>query len=135
VNSSIFWDIMPRSPLKFGRRFGGIYRLNLHCLRIGEARNQHVAGSKENNSLVESWGLSRKQEGFARRSVSSHWLSLFCYLHYSGFLLDYSSALKTEAISPSETSVDFQRTTRCYVTQNRTFHNHCSKFEIVPLLN
>jgi hypothetical protein len=32
----------------------------------------------------------------------------------------YSSILKMEAICSSETWVDFQRTTRCYITEDRT---------------
>jgi hypothetical protein len=30
----------PCSPLKVNRRFGGIYRLHFHCLKISRARNQ-----------------------------------------------------------------------------------------------
>jgi hypothetical protein len=32
-----------------------------------------------------------------------------------------------EATRYSETSVDFQRTTRCYIPEDRTFHNHSCK--------
>jgi hypothetical protein len=35
------------------------------------------------------------------------------------------STLKMEAIWPSETSVDFQWTTRCYTPECSTFHSHC----------
>jgi hypothetical protein len=38
--------------------------------------------------------------------------------------LAYSSALKMEAMFLSETSVDFQRTTRSYITEYSTLHNH-----------
>jgi hypothetical protein len=38
--------------------------------------------------------------------------------------LTYSSTLKMEATCSSETSVDFQRTTRPYIPDNRTHHNH-----------
>jgi hypothetical protein len=34
------------------------------------------------------------------------------------------SALKMEAISPSETPVDYQRTTRRYIPEDGTLHNH-----------
>jgi hypothetical protein len=34
MKSSIFWDIMPYSPLKIDQRFGGTYRLHLHERRI-----------------------------------------------------------------------------------------------------
>jgi hypothetical protein len=36
----IFWDITPCSPSKFGRRFGGTYRLHFQGRRISRARNQ-----------------------------------------------------------------------------------------------
>jgi hypothetical protein len=38
--------------------------------------------------------------------------------------LAYSSTLKTEATSCSETSVDFQRTTWCHIPEDITLHNH-----------
>jgi hypothetical protein len=37
----------------------------------------------------------------------------------------YSSTLKIEATSSSETSVDFQRTTWRYIPEDRTFRKHC----------
>jgi hypothetical protein len=40
LKSTVFWDIMPRSPLKVNRRFGGTHRLHLQSRRIGRARNQ-----------------------------------------------------------------------------------------------
>jgi hypothetical protein len=36
----------------------------------------------------------------------------------------YSSTLKIEAVCSSETSVDFKRTTRPYIPEERTVHNH-----------
>jgi hypothetical protein len=43
MKDTIFWDIMPRSPLKVSRRFGGTYRLSIQgrkallatCFRAG----------------------------------------------------------------------------------------------------
>jgi hypothetical protein len=32
MKSIIFWDVMPHSPLKVNRHFGGTYRLCLHAL-------------------------------------------------------------------------------------------------------
>jgi phosphatidylserine synthase len=46
MNSSVFWDITPCSPLKVNRRFVGTCRLYLQVRRISQARNQHEAGSK-----------------------------------------------------------------------------------------
>jgi hypothetical protein len=42
---------------------------------------------------------------------------------HAGFLLAYSLTLKMEAIYSSETSVDFQRTTRRYIPEVNTLHN------------
>jgi hypothetical protein len=39
----------------------------------------------------------------------------------------YSSTLKMEAVYYSETSVDFQRTTRRYIPEDGTLHNHRCK--------
>jgi hypothetical protein len=44
MESTIFWDITPCSPLKVNRHFGGAYRLQLQGRRISRARNQR--GSK-----------------------------------------------------------------------------------------
>jgi hypothetical protein len=38
--------------------------------------------------------------------------------------LTYFSTLRMEATCSSETSVDFQRTTRRYIPEDRTLHNH-----------
>jgi hypothetical protein len=35
------------------------------------------------------------------------------------------SQLKMEAVSSCESSVDFQRTTRRYIPEDSTYHNHC----------
>jgi hypothetical protein len=77
---TVFWDIIPCSPLKVNRRFGGTDRFHLEGCRISRTRNQR----------------------------ESRW-----------------QALKMEAICSSETSVDFQRNTRRYITEESTIHNHC----------
>jgi hypothetical protein len=43
--SSIFCGIIPSSPLKAYRSFGGIYGLHLQGLRISQAKIQHEASS------------------------------------------------------------------------------------------
>jgi hypothetical protein len=73
------WGTAPCSPLKFNRCSRGTCLLHLHGRIIGQARNQHESGSKEN---------------------------------------------KMEATCFSETSVDFQRTTR-----------NCVSGETTPQLN
>jgi hypothetical protein len=40
MNSAIFWDITPCSPLKFNRRFGRTFLLHLQGRRISQARKQ-----------------------------------------------------------------------------------------------
>jgi hypothetical protein len=71
MKSSIFWDIMPCSPLEVNGRSGG-----------------------------------------SRRSVATYFTLVSC--------LAYSSTLRMEATCSCETSVDFKRTTRRYITEDRT---------------
>jgi hypothetical protein len=50
-------------------------------------------------------------------------------------ILAYSYNLKIEAIRSSETSVDFQRTTRRYIPEYSTLHNHrCENLKSYILL-
>jgi hypothetical protein len=74
MKSPIFWDIMSSSPMKFNRRFGGTSRLHLQGKKICQARNQHDAGSKENNPFAESSDLQAyRKTGWNRwATVSSH---------------------------------------------------------------
>jgi hypothetical protein len=46
VNSFIFWNITPCSPLKIKPSFGGTCRLYLQGRRINQARNQCEAGGR-----------------------------------------------------------------------------------------
>jgi hypothetical protein len=61
MKSSTFWYIMPHSPQKVKRNFGGPFRLHLQGRKISQARNQC-----ENSLQAEL---------------------LTCYLHQGGFLL------------------------------------------------
>jgi hypothetical protein len=49
-----FFDIMPCSPLKLNRRFGGTCRLHLQDLIISQARNQRGEGGKEVELKMET---------------------------------------------------------------------------------
>lgn len=46
----ILWDITPCRQLKFNRRFGVTRRLHLQGGRVSQARNEHVASSKQKTS-------------------------------------------------------------------------------------
>jgi hypothetical protein len=100
------------SPVKVIRHFGGTCRLHLQGRRVSQWRYQHEAGSKEIWLLLPSccvwvWG----------------WACSACFILLSWLV--HSSILKMEATCSSKVSVDFQRTTRCYIPENRTLHNHC----------
>jgi hypothetical protein len=46
--------------------------------------------------------------------------------------LSYSLTLKMELMCPSETSVLLQQTTRCYIPEDRTLHNHrCENLDVL----
>jgi hypothetical protein len=53
MNSSVFWDITPCSPLKVNRRLRGTYRLHLQGLRITEQEHRVKAGGKQNKRHAE----------------------------------------------------------------------------------
>jgi hypothetical protein len=55
-----------------------------------------------------------------RRFGATYQVSSF----HAGFLLGLFLTLKMEVIYASETSIDFQLTTRPYIPEDRTLHNH-----------
>jgi hypothetical protein len=89
----IFWNIMPCSPLKVNRRFGGPCSVHLQGRRISQGRNQHEAGSKQ--SVPEEVSFKA-----------------------------YSLILMMEVTCSSETSVDFQLTTRRYIPEDSSRRNY-----------
>jgi hypothetical protein len=92
VESTIFCDITPCSPLRINQRFGGKYRLHLQGRKISQARNQHE---------------SRCQA---------------CHLLACWFAEPISSTLNMEAICSSETLVETQRTTWRHIPDDDTLH-------------
>jgi hypothetical protein len=54
MKSTVIWDIMPCSPLKVNRRFGGTYRLYLQGGRISQAGNQRESSACH---LLSCWFL------------------------------------------------------------------------------
>jgi hypothetical protein len=121
-NSSIFCNIMLCSPLKENRRVRWRF---LDVFRIKELPKQG-AGSKESNTLCRKLGVH------VRNSWEPQGTSLLplCFLYKHNFpqsdcslcyLLHYSLTLKMEVTHSSETSVDFQRTTLCYIPEHRLF--------------
>jgi hypothetical protein len=67
--------------------------------------------------------------------VNKHF-ALLATCFNAGFLADYSSTLKMEAKYSSETSDDFQRTTRRYNSEDRTPHNHrCENLKSYTVMN
>jgi hypothetical protein len=94
TESTVSWDITACSLLKVNRRFGGTLCIHLQG-RI----------SREWYQLV------------------SRWLDLPPALTLVSFLA-YFSSIKMEAICSSETSVEFQQTTRRCIPVDRTVHNN-----------
>lgn len=56
VKNTVFWFVMPYSPLEMYRCFGGIYRLPTQGWKISQARNQQKQ-SASRAELVASAGL------------------------------------------------------------------------------
>jgi hypothetical protein len=84
----------PCNPFGVNWRFGGTCRLHIQGQRISQARNQHEE--------------SRKQ---VKISHAGSYLSLFFHPEDGSDMF-------------SETSVDFQYTTRRYILEDRSLHNH-----------
>jgi hypothetical protein len=51
----VFWDIMLCSLMKVNRHFGGTCCCHLQGQRVGQARNHHEPGIKQNNLLAKKW--------------------------------------------------------------------------------
>jgi hypothetical protein len=61
MKSSVFWDLMPCSPLKVNQSFSGTCRHHLQGWRISQVRNQHEAGSKQSSACL-AYSLTLKME-------------------------------------------------------------------------
>jgi hypothetical protein len=61
MKSTIFWDLMPCSPLKANRRFGGTYRLRLQDRRINKQDSAYSSTLK-----MEAICSSETSVGFQR---------------------------------------------------------------------
>jgi hypothetical protein len=59
MNRSVFCEITLHSPLKVNRYFGGIYRFQLHCRRINNARNKRETGRKQNHLFLQRRHLQK----------------------------------------------------------------------------
>jgi hypothetical protein len=82
LKSSVFWDIMPYSPVKVNWHFGGTYCLHLWGRRVSKARNQHEASTMQSLAccllhfgfvLALKMGLKCSSE----TSVDFHWTAWY----------------------------------------------------------
>jgi hypothetical protein len=127
MKRAIFWDITPCSPLRVNRRFGGTCRLHFQGRKMSCTRDQRESSCH----LLSRWSLAQlifipwRWSRYVPRNVG--WLSTgsACHLlsRWSLAQLIFST-LKMEAIGSSETWVDFQQTTRRYIPEDGTLHNH-----------
>jgi hypothetical protein len=79
---------------------------------------RHVFQRKSNYVSEERVASIFRVEEYAKtiKQHQSRWKLVSC--------LTYFSTLKLEVICSSETSVDFQRTTRCCIPEERALHSH-----------
>jgi hypothetical protein len=94
MESSIFWDIAPCSPLKINKRFLGTCRPHLWYQRASQARNQHEAGNKQRNScrtlgFIEKTGWNRKTARKFPSVPSEKQEHSRCYQPKAGCLLGF----------------------------------------------
>jgi hypothetical protein len=146
----VFRDITPCSPFKGSRRFGGTCRF-IQDRKISQLWNQWEAGRSlrcHSNPNCNSSDLTLGRH--ACRTVLGEPANLteFYLLGYNAIYsrallvvsftlvscLTYSSTLKMEVTCSSDTSVDLQRTTRRYIPEDWTLHNHrCENLKFFSL--
>jgi hypothetical protein len=113
--STVICDVICCSVVQVHRRLGGTYRLHLQGRRVNRARNQ------QKKAL---WFLP----------ISGWFLPILTFDHEDGcdtffgrevehilllvYISDYCSILKMELVRSSETSMNFHRTTLCYIPEN-----------------
>jgi hypothetical protein len=90
MNTTIFCNITPCSPLKIKKRFGETYRLNLQGRKIHRGRNR------------------RENRWHSELCLTLDFILVSCTA--------YCSNLKIKTCS-SETSANFQRNTQCYIPE------------------
>jgi hypothetical protein len=84
--------------------------------------------SKINWRFGEICRLHRQSRRISQAIKQRESLFATCFTLVS--CLSYSSTLKMEVTCSSETSVDFRRTTRRYIPEDRALHNHrCENFK------
>jgi hypothetical protein len=111
--SSVFWDIMPCSPLKVRRRFRGTCRLHLKGRKITRAKSQRAnrwlcLPQVFTQVSCSAYSSTLKIEATCSTEAGSPDFTLIS-------CSAYSSVLKMDVTCFSETSVDFQRTTQRYI--------------------
>jgi hypothetical protein len=109
MKSSVLWGITPCSPLKVNRRFGGTCRLHLQGRRTSK---------QETNVKQVASRVILCNPKFRQVDCSAWYLTCFTLVSWLACYL----TLKMEATCSSESSVDFQRTTRRYIPEDKTLH-------------
>jgi hypothetical protein len=117
MKSSIFWDITPCSLLKVNRSFGGTYRLHLQGWKISRARTSVKAGGKQSNRLAEVLGYIRNRKEMDDKSVP-----IGSPVGQNEPPVPIGS--HTQPSEPIGDRITFERTTRCYIPEDRTLHEY-----------
>jgi hypothetical protein len=78
--NSIFWSIIPCSPLKVNWHFGGTCQLHLHGWRVSQTRNDHGAGSLLVSFLVYSLNMKMEVTCSLKMSVDFQITTWYCIL-------------------------------------------------------
>jgi hypothetical protein len=83
TKSSIFRILLPCSPLKISRNFGG--KCHLHLQGISQAINQHGAGSKQSYSHVppKLWSIFRVLHGVMCQKTETFKYNIVTYAGFA----------------------------------------------------
>jgi hypothetical protein len=131
MKSTVFWDITPCSTLKVNRRFGVTYRLYLQGTVGFEVLTAVAVKSTIFWDITpcSTLKVNRRFGATYRLHLQGRRISRAELCLPAAFLLvscsSYSSTLKMEAICSSVTSVDFQRITRRYISEDSDLQDQC----------
>jgi hypothetical protein len=104
--------------VKVNRRIGGLYRTHLQSRRISHTKEKTNMKQVASNRNV-GWLSADYTSLYPGKRIGG-----LNRLHLQGRRISHTKEPTWSRLQATETSVDFQRTTRRYIPEDRTLHKH-----------